>query len=239
MNSRLTSLFAALALAAALQAPVALSAPIVTATQVTANPGDTVTVSMTVKDDGSDNGGFGVINMNEIGAWDFRLRWDHTVLGDLLGTSTMDIVNVGSMDMAALATYLGGVGTVLHNDKEGFGTEDGTYYLSWSTDFLSAYPDFDDGTDNGFTFNAMFDVSGIAAAGDYYLDFLSKDGSLMSSLADSGFILTDDYGDVTQGARMTVTVNAPPTPAPEPGMLALLLGGIGALGLARRRKAVN
>lgn len=233
MNSRMTPLFAALALAAALQVPVAQAAPIVTATQVTANPGDTVTVSMTVKDDGLT--GF---NMNEIATWDFRLRWDHAILGDLLGSSTMDIVNVGSMDMAALATYLGGVGAVLHNDKEG-GTEAGTYYLSWSTDFISPYLDFDDGIDNGFTFNAMFNVSGSAAPGDYVLDFLSKDGTLVSSLADSFFFPTDDYGDVTTGGQMKVAVNAPPAPAPEPGMLALLLGGIGALGLARRRKTLK
>lgn len=231
MNSPIRPLFAAVLFAAVLAAPAALSAPIVTATQVTANPGDTVTVSMTVKDDGST--GF---NMNEIATWDFRLRWDDTVLGDLLATSTMDIVNVGSMDMAGLATYLGGVGTVLHDGKENFGTEDGTYYLSWSTDFISPYPDFDDGIDNGFTFNAMFNVSGGAAPGDYYLDFLSKDGFLISSLADSNFFPADDYGDVTTGGRMKVTVNAPPTPAPEPGVLGLLLAGLGVLGGARMRR---
>lgn len=235
MNSRITSLFAALALAAALQAPAAHAAPIVTATQVTANPGDTVTVSMTVSDDGTS--GF---NMNEIATWDFRLRWDHTVLGDLLGTSTMDMVGVGAMDMAALGTYLVGAGTVLNNGKEG-GTVDGSYYLSW-LDISATYLDFDDGTNNGFTFNAMFNVSGSAAAGDYVLDFLSKDGFLMASLADSAFFPTNDYGDVTQGGQMKVTVNtppAPPAPAPEPGMLGLLLGGIGALGFARRRKTLH
>lgn len=237
MISRISPLFAALVFSAALQAPAAHAGAIVTATQVTANPGDTVTVSMTVRDDGLS--GF---NMNEIATWDFRLRWDHTALGDLLGTSTMDIVNVGSMDMAALATYLGGLGTVIHNDKENFGAVDGSYYLSWSSDFVSPYPDFDDGTNNGFTFNAMFAVSGTAAAGDYVLDFVSKDGSQISSLADSSFLMTLDYSDVNpQTPQMKVTVNATqPQPAPEPGMLGLLLAGIGALGAARlRRKTLN
>lgn len=236
MISRISPLFAALVFSAALQAPAAHATLMVSATQETANPGDTVTVSMTVKDDGLS--GF---NMNEIATWDFRLRWDHTILGDLLGTSTMNIVGAASMDMAALATYLGGVGTVLHDGKEGAGTVDGSYYLSWSTDFVSPYLDFDDGTDNGFTFNAMFNVSGSAAPGDYYLDFLPKDGNVNSpsTLADSSFSQLD-YSDVSSApaGRMTVTVNAP-TPAPEPGMLGLLLAGIGALGAARRRKPLN
>jgi len=239
MNSRITSLFAALALAAALQAPAAQATAIVSATQVTANPGDTVTVSMTVTDDGTS--GF---NMNEIATWDFRLRWDHTALGELLGTSTMNIVGAASMDMAALETYLDAAGDVLHNGKENSGAENGTYYLSWLYDVLAVTPtylDFDNGTINGFTFNAMFNVSGSAAPGYYVLDFLPKDGNVNSpsTLADSSFS-TLDYGDVTQGGQMKVTVNAPgPTPAPEPGVLALLIGGLGVLGAARLRRKVS
>lgn len=235
MNSRTTLLFAALAFAAALQAPVAHAIPIVSADQITVNPGDTVTVSMTVSDDGSS--GF---NMNEIATWDFRLRWNHTALGALLGTSTMNMDGAASMDMAALATHLDAAGNVLHNGKEGSGTVDGSYYLSWASDFVNPYLDFDNGVgNNGFTFNAMFAVSGTAAAGEYVIDFFSKDGSVRSSMGDSGFISTFEYDDVTSpNQRMRVTVNAP-APAPEPGVLALLVGGLGVLGAARLRRRAS
>ncbi|MDD5388077.1 MAG: PEP-CTERM sorting domain-containing protein [Gallionellaceae bacterium] len=226
MNSRLTPLFAALALAAVLQAPAAYATAIVSATQVTANPGDTVTVSMTVSDDGLS--GF---NMNGIFSWDFRLRWDYAALGALSGSSTMTINGV-TRDMASLASYLGGEGSIINDGLES-GTN-GTYYLQWlantSVDFGS-----------GYTFDAKFTIPGGAAAGPHEIDFVSSDGFADSALADDTFTNEDHYGlTILANPPMKVTVNVPaPAPAPEPGVLGLLIGGLGVLGAARLRRRAS
>lgn len=234
MNSHLRPLFAAAALATALFTPSAFATPVVIGTPDSGSPGDPISVFVTVSDDGST--GF---NMNNIWTLDFRLRWDHAALGDLLSTSTMSIDGGAAMNLAALAAYLDAAGDVNYHGEQDDGAGptgfydgvDGTYYLSWSNDFMAA-----SGLDfgSGFTFNAKFNIQP-GAGGNYAIDFVSKNGTQVSSLGDDSFgAVLFDYTAVTDPTRpMQVNV---PIPAPEPGILALLVGGLGALGAARLRR---
>lgn len=236
MNRYLRSLFAA-ALVSAFFANNAVAAPIVTGTSYTGAPGSIASVSLTVSDDGTDDGS-GVFNMNNIMTWDFRLRWDHTALGDLLPTSTMSIGGGAAVSLADLVTNTLDPAGIISNGEQGDGmggTIDGTYYLSW---FDPSFVGLDFGS--GFTFNAQFEIQpGSENALPYVIDFVSDDGSFLSSLGDDSFAVPFSYADVTSGNKMMVNVPVtvtPPTPAPEPGILILLLGGVGALVAARRRR---
>ncbi len=246
MSSQIRPLFAAVLFAAVLAAPAADAALIVTSptgTSVSGQRNDPVSPSMALSDDGSGP----EVDLANIISWNFRLNWDPAVLTFSEAGSFMDF-NSLHLSLPDLVDYLNNLdGDPLSIEAvAGLNAANGTYDLGFAAaiDWNSPNLDYfvlDLGA--GYTFTTGFTIKGTAPYGVTYIDFDNDSGAapLMSSLADASLVnefLYDDVTDVaTPASRMQVNVLAPtPSGVPEPGVLGLLLGGLGVLGGARMRR---
>lgn len=211
MNSHLRPLFAAAVLATTLYTPSALAALIVSGGAVT-----TVNPILRVLDDGTT----AEVTLSAIETWDFKLIWGAAPLTLNKANSKFTIGTTTYNGFSDLFTnFFGGA-----NYVESSGV--GEYTFSWAD-----YINFDTlDLANGFEFVAAFDINPGATAGIYDITFGPT--GLGSALTSDSGAMEFKYSTVTSGQDpMRVFV-------PEPGVLALLLGGFGVLGAARlRRKA--
>lgn len=246
MNSPIRPLFAAVLFAAVLIAPAAHAALIVTSptgASVSGQRNDPVSPSMAV----SDNGSGPEVDLANIISWNFRLDWDPAVLMLTEADSYMDFSSQ-HLALPGLVDYLNNL------DGDPFSIEavatlnaaNGTYDLVFSAAIDFNSPNFDYfvlDLGAGYTFTSGFTITGTAPYGVTYIGFDNDSGAvpLSSSLADASLLsefLYDDVTDVaTPASRMQVNVLAStPTGVPEPGVLGLLLAGLGVLGGARMRR---
>ncbi len=249
MNSPIRPLFAAVLFAAVLIAPAAHAALIVTSptgASVSGQRNDPVSPSMAVSDDGSGP----EVDLANIVAWDFRLEWDPAVLMLTEADSYMDF-NSQHLSLPDLVDYLNNLdgdplsieASAIHNSS--IGTYDLRFIAADDQNLNS--PNFGNffvlDLGAGYTFTSGFTITGTAPYGVTYIGFDNDSGAvpLSSSLADASLLsefLYDDVTDVaTPASRMQVNVLAStPTGVPEPGVLGLLLAGLGVLGGARMRR---
>jgi len=226
MNSHLRPLFAAAVLATTLYAPGALAALIVSGSTETATIGAVSSVNphLNVLNDGLT---LAEVTLSAIETWDFSLVWGAAPLTLNKANSTFKIGATTYNGFSDLfANFFGGANYA----EPAVGA--GEYRFNWadSTNFTTL------DLANGFEFTAAFDIASGAAAGSYDITFgpVGLESALTSDVGSKEF----KYSNVSTGQNpMRVILNAPaPTPAPEPGILALLLGGLGALGAARLRR---
>lgn len=226
MNSHLRPLFAAAVLATTLYTPGALAALIVSGSTETATIGAVTTVNpyLHVLDDGITPA---EVTLSAIETWDFKLIWGAAPLTlnkanskFTIGTTTYN----GFSDL--FANFFGGA-----NYVESSGV--GEYTFSWA-DYIN-FTTLD--LVNGFEFVAAFDINSGATAGIYDITFGPT--GLESALTSDFGAMEFKYSTVTPGQDpMRVILNAA-APVPEPGVLALLLGGFGVLGAARLRRRAS
>lgn len=224
MSSHLRPVFAAAVLASTLYTPGALAALIVSGSTETATIGTVATVNpyLHVLDDGATPA---EVTLSAIETWDFKLIWGAAPLTLNKANSTFKIGATTYNGFSDLfANFLGGANYV----EPAAGV--GEYTFSWA-DYVN-FTTLD--LANGFEFVAAFDINSGASAGVYDITFgpVGLESALTSDLGGKGFV----YSTVTSGQNpMRVVLNAP-TPAPEPGVLGLLLGGLGVLGATRLRR---
>lgn len=171
----------------------------------------------------------GSVDFHNVWIWEFLLDWDPSVLAfdpTNLGTT----ISFGAYNglLSGAKTYLAGLGSpVTATDNLATATADGYYALRWESDGTT-YLDLGAEID----FQGSYTILVGAAPADYLFDF--EVNSVSSSIVDKD-LNSFSYLDVTQGSRMMIRVDA--TPTPEPGMVGLLLGGLGAyLGAMRLRR---
>jgi hypothetical protein len=222
MNFPVRPLFAAASLVVAFVSTSVLANPIVTAPPYTPNhgvAGDVVRPQLKI----TEGTALDDVDFSVVLAWDFLIDWDETVLEFDPTSSTMSFGAGVIRLLSEVETYLESIGTVTS-------TSNSYYMLSWVSDGTI----LDLGTE--INFEGSYRILAGAAPSDYLFDFEEGLASSINDENGNGFTYSD-VTDVTQSApRMMVTVDAP-TVVPEPGMVGLLLGGLGAyLGAMRLRR---
>lgn len=217
MNFQLRPLFAAAAFVTALYAPGALASLIVSGTTATATIGmdNSVNPAMSVLDDGLSSP---EVTLSAIESWDFKLDWGSAPL-------TLDKANskfkIGSTTYNGLpdlfTNFFGGA-----NYSEMSGT--GFYTFSWAdiTNFTEMI-----NLAGGFEFIADFDIGSGATAGTYPILF--SDFGVAASLSSDGGANQFEYSRDPSPMQVVLKEQS----VPEPGILVLLVGGLGALGVTR------
>jgi hypothetical protein len=227
MNSHLRPLFAAAALAMALHAPSTLAGLMVSVAPTPATVvGNKVSFTLSVLDDGATPT---EVTLSAIESWDFKLAWGAAPLTlnkanskFVIGGNTYN----GFSDLFTLffpPNSLGG-----ENYLETSGT--GFYTFAWAdmTDFNTL------NLANGFVFDAEFDIDAGAAPGTYGINF--GEDAVPSGLSSDFGANQFTYPNTSVQRNPTVQVVLNAHPAPEPGMLGLLVGGLGALAAMRLRR---
>lgn len=225
MNSPLRPLFAAAVLATTLYAPGALAALIVSGSTETATIGAVTSVNphLNVLNDGLSAS---EVTLSAIETWDFKLVWGAPLTLNKanstfkIGATTYN----GFSDL--FANFFGGA----NYDEPPVGA--GEYRFNWADTTNFSTLDLA----NGFEFVAAFDIDSGAAAGSYDITF-GPVGLESALTADTG-AMEFPYSNVSSGQNpMRVILNAAASvPVPEPGVLGLLLGGLGVMGAARLRR---
>ncbi len=227
----LRSLVAATALVAAFASTSVLAGPLVEAPAYTPNHGlaggpTVFRPELTITNDGS-------VGFNNVYLWDFILDWDETVLAFDPAASTIAFgaggMHAYSGSLSGVAAHIGTIGVpATANDNSASAAADGYYVLNWESDGTNF---LDLGT--AINFVGAFRILAGATPGDYLFDFEAN--GVSSTIIDMNLI-DFTYSDVTQGSKMMIKVDAP-TGIPEPAMVGLLLGGLGAyLGALRLRR---
>jgi hypothetical protein len=174
--------------------------------------------------------GSSAADAGNVGGWDFDLTWDPSALDFDPTNSSIHVNGAAEQSLPDFLTYLesiylGPVPDVTVNQGAGF------YSFSW----LDNSPSFDHPLAIGVltdsvVFTGVFTIkSGLAENAQ---TVISVDGS---QFVDDTTLQPTPY-TMTAPDTMRVTRAPKPTPAPEPGVLGLLLGGLGVLGAARRRR---
>jgi len=224
MNSPLRPLFAAAALALALAANPAVAGLLVTGTPASGTAGSLTVLHPTMQVTTGNTG----MDFSKVSFWDFKLDWDETALRFDPGAA---IISFGSYS-GTLSNFVGhmqglGIGSV-YTENLATTVGDGYFFLGWDG-FSGTAGMIDLGS--AIDFSGAFTVLAGAAPGNYEIRF---DPGSDSVLADENFVYAT-YGAASPPMQITVQ-----SAIPEPGVLSLLLGGLGALGIAGlRRKASN
>jgi hypothetical protein len=236
MNSHLRPLLTAALLLLASVSTGVFATPLVVAPTYTPNQGlaggpTVFKPTLRISDDPNDS-----IDFQSVYIWEFRLDWDETAL-TFDPYSVYTTISFGesghahaySGPLSGVANHLAAIGSpVTAMDNLSSAANVGSYILSWESDLST---NLNLGTE--INFQGSYTIREGAAPDDYLFSFIAN--ATWSSIMDSD-LEEFKYDDVTQqDAPMMITVKAP-TPAPEPGMAWLLLGGLGALAVARQRR---
>jgi hypothetical protein len=184
------------------------------------------------------------IDVSRIAGLDFELNWDATALTFIPGDSNIK-VNGNDYALSAFLNYLEGLDTANSDDvvEMPFEPANGVYRFSWTDiSYLNSDPNFvphllDIGTSiESIIFTGAFRIEDSAEIDEPYEITFGTDPN-QYKLED--FDLDDFYySKASPPMSVTRRSDTPPTPAPEPGMLGLLLGGMVAyLGAVRLRRS--
>ena len=221
MNSPLRPLFAAAALAMALHAPGSLAGLMVSVTPASV-VGNSVSFTLSVLDDGVAP----EVTLSAIEAWDFKLVWGAAPL--TLNKANSKFVIGGNTYNGFSGLFAGLFGGA--NFSETNGVDPDFYTFSWSDLINFSTLNLVD----GFVFQAVFDIDAGAAPGTYGINF--GEDAVPSGLSSDFGANQFTYPNASAQRNPTVQVVLNANPAPEPGMLGLLAGGLGALAAMRLRR---
>ena len=233
-------LFSAVILALGLSVTGANAGILVNGTEATGVLGQTVYPTYTINTF-TEAASSPVIDVTNISGWDFELNWDAAAL-EFKPDASRITVNGIDRSLADFLLYLEALDASSTDDVTENATSlaTGFYSFSWlDMNLLLGQPPADllniGSSTSSILFRAAFEIESDALPGTYDITFGTTPNP--SKLVD---INLDEASYPPDSTPMRVTVRSvtPPTPAPEPGMLGLLLGGMVAyLGAVRLRRS--
>jgi hypothetical protein len=236
MSSYAKPLFSAAILVMGLSVTGANAGILVSGTNKVGVVGQTVYPTYTI--DTSNSPG---IDVNQISGWDFELNWDPAALEFIPASSTIKVNNVFDGTLTGFLAYLEALDTdfdPFEDVTKNLDQASGVYRFSWLDMSLDTAKLLNIGSSaSSILFTAAFEIeSGAVIGTPYNITFGTDPNQSKLESVDSQSTLNQAPYESASPA-MSVT-RRPPTPAPEPGMLGLLLGGMVAyMGAVRLRRS--
>jgi hypothetical protein len=238
MNSHSHPLFAAAVLAIGLSVTGANAGILVSGTNAVGVLGQTVYPTYTI-DTFTEATLQPVIDVTQIGVWDFELNWDAAAL-EFKPADSRITVNGTDRSLTDFLVYLEALDTVfdpIEEVSENLIQSSGFYRFSWADMSLDPLKQLDIGSSaSSILFTAAFEIeSGADIGTPYNITFgTGPNQSKLVSVDSQSTLNQAPYESASPAMSVTRRL---PTPTPEPGMLGLLLGGMVAyLGAVRLRR---
>lgn len=210
----MSPLFASAALALALSSTSAVAGLLVTGTSASGTAGSPTLLQPTIQVTAGDTG----LDFAAVSFWDFRLDWDETALN--FDPNAANISFGGYSDtLTAFVGYMQGLGSGgVYANNLSTTVSDGYFVFGWDGS-MGTPGTIDLGT--ALNLSGAFTILAGTPAVDYAITF---DPLGVSSFLSDGAVLAD-YSNADPTMKITVIS---PGSIPEPNILNLLLGGLGA-----------